>query len=235
MEITPIQEKEIPKPADPIIDEMTRAGLHFGHKTSKTHPKMKPYIAGVRNTIHVLDLEKTKEKLDLALQFISGLIQEGKVILLVGTKIQLKGLVKQTAETCGFPFVSEPWIGGTFTHLDTILKRISTMLDLEKKRETGELDKYTKKKKLRIDGEIKELEEKYGGLRTLAKLPDAVFICDLDQNQLALKEAKRKGIAIISVCDTNIDPTPVDYLIPANDDAVSSAAYVLDKVKETIL
>lgn len=218
--------------ADPVIKEMTRAGLNFGHKTSKTHPKMKPYIVGVRNTVHMFDLEKTKEKLQKALEYIQSLQVEGKILLLVGTKVQVKNLVKETAKACNLPYVSERWIGGTFTNFGTIAKRIEYFRDLEQKKETGELEKYTKKEQLDIAEELKNLELRFGGIKNLSKLPDVVFICDLDKNQLVLKEAKDKGIPVVAIVDTNIDPTSVDYIIPANDDAQSSVRYILGKIQE---
>lgn len=217
---------------DAVIEEMTKAGLNFGHKTSKTHPKMRQYIAGVRNTVHMFDLAKTKEKLQQALGYMQSLRAEGKTLLLVGTKVQIKGLVKETALACNLPYVSDRWIGGTFTNFGTIAKRIEYFRGLEQKKASGELEKYTKKEQLDIAEELKNLELRFGGLKNLAKLPDAVFICDLDKNQLVLKEAKGKGIPVVAIVDTNIDPTLVDYIIPANDDAQSAVQYVLGKVQE---
>ncbi len=217
---------------DPITQEMIVAGLHFGHKTSKTHPKMKPYIAGVRNTVHMFDLAKTKDKLQKAQEYIQSLRAEGKTLLLVGTKIQIKNLVKETAMACGLPYVSDRWIGGTFTNFGTIAKRTEYFRGLEKKKEAGELEKYTKKEQLGIAEEMKNLELRFGGIKNLAKLPDAIFICDLDKNQLALREAKDKGIPVVAIVDTDIDPTLVDYVIPANDDAQSSVRYILNKLQE---
>ena len=224
--------KPIEPKVDPVTQAMTLAGLQFGHKTSKTHPKMKPYIVGVRNTVHMFDLAKTKEKLQKALEYIQSLRAEGKILLLVGTKIQIKNLVKETAAACGLPYVSDRWIGGAFTNFGTIAKRTEYFRGLEKKKETGELEKYTKKEQLGIAEEMKNLELHFGGIKNLAKLPDAVFICDLDKNQLVLREAKNKGIPVIALVDTNIDPTLVDYVIPANDDAQSSIRYILGKVQE---
>jgi len=217
---------------DPITQEMMAAGLHFGHKTSKTHPKMRQYISGVRNTVHMFDLVKTKEYLQKALEYIQSLRAEGRTLLLVGTKIQIKNLVKETATACNLPYVSERWIGGTFTNFGTIAKRTEYFRSLEQKKAAGELEKYTKKEQLDIAEELKNLELHFGGIKNLAKLPDAVFICDLDKNQLVLREAKQKGIPVIALVDTNIDPTLVDYVIPANDDAQSSVRYILGKVQE---
>lgn len=217
------------------VEEMAEAGLHFGHKTSKTHPKMVPYLFGVRNAIHIIDLEKTKEKLEEALKFIQELVSEGKVLLLVGTKVQAKELVKNMAIECGLPYIYNRWLGGTFTNFGIIQKRVAYFKDLENKKAAGELEKYTKKERLGFDKELKDLEIKFGGIKNLEKLPDAVFICDMIEDELAIKEAKMKGVKIIAICHTNVDPTLVDFAIPASDDAVSSVKYILDKVKEVIL
>lgn len=227
--------KEEPKAkTDPVLDLMASAGLQFGHKTSKTHPKMKPYIAGIRNTVHIFNLEKTKEKFEAALAFVEGIIKEGKTLLLVGTKVQIRELIKNVAEECSIPFVTERWIGGTLTNFETIQKRVSYMKELEEKKTTGELAKYTKKEQAQFNKVIQELEKKYGGVRNLPRLPDAIFITDLDENNLALREAVKKEIKVVAVCDTNIDPALIDYVIPANDDAVSSVQYILGRLKETI-
>ena len=217
------------------IEEMARAGLHFGHRTSKCHPKMKPYLAGVKNTIHIIDLEKTAQKLKEALRFIQELILENKILLIVGTKIQIKDLVKEVATELNLPYVNERWLGGTFTNFEVIKKRIDYFKDLEKKRAEGDFEKYTKKEKAKISQEIKDLEIKFGGLRNLERLPDAIFVSDMKKDETAIREAKRKGIKIIGIAHTNIDPTLADYPIPVSDDAISSVKYILEKVREAIL
>ena len=214
---------------------MLQAGVNFGHKISKLHPKMKPYISGVKNNVHIFDLEKTAKELEEALKFISKLVSDGKVMLFVSAKIQMKSLVKSVAEDCGFPYVVGRWLGGTFTNFETILKRIEYFKDLENKKAAGEFEKYTKKEKMKLDKEIKSLKIKFEGIKTLTKLPEAVFILGLEKNDTCAREAKRKGVKIISLCDTNVDPTIADYPIPANDDAISSVNYILEKVKETII
>lgn len=216
-------------------EEMAQAGLHFGHKTSKVHPKMKPYISGVRNTIHIIDLEKTAEKLKEALKFIQETIAENKSLLIVGTKVQVKGLVENTAKDCGLPYVVERWLGGTFTNFDTIRKRLDYFKNLEKRKEAGELEKYTKKEKAGFDEELRNLDIKFSGVKDLEKLPDVIFVCDLKKDSLAIREAKQKNIKVVGIAHTNVDPNLVDYAIPANDDAISSVRYILDKVKEAIL
>jgi len=218
-----------------ILEEMTNAGLHFGHRTSRVHPKMKPYICAVKNTVHIIDLEKTLEKFEQALKFIEKIILEGKNILFIGTKIQSKDLVKETAEKCDLPYINQRWLGGTFTNFNTIKKRINYFKDLEEKRKKGELDKHTKLERLKIDRELNNLEIKFGGIKEITGLPYAIFVVDMKKDALAVKEAKSKGVKVIGITDTNIDPTIADYAIPANDDSISSIKYVLDKVKEVIL
>jgi small subunit ribosomal protein S2 len=217
------------------VDDMTTAGMHFGHRVSRLHPKMKPYISGIKNNVNIFDLEKTAKDLQKALNFISRSVVDGKSILLVGTKIQIKNLVKQTAQDCGLTFVVERWLGGTFTNYETINKRVQYFKDLEKKKAYGEFEKYTKKERMGLDKEIESLRVKFEGIKEMTKLPDVVVIFDIYKDDTCLREAKRKGIKIVAICDTNTDPSQVDYPIPANDDAISSVKYVLEKIKETIL
>ncbi|MFH1181317.1 MAG: 30S ribosomal protein S2 [bacterium] len=215
-------------------EEMARAGLHFGHRVSRVHPKMKPFLYGVRNGVHIIDLARTAEFLGEALEFIKGLVAEGKTLLLVGTKIQAKELVKDIALECGLPYVAERWLGGTFTNFETFKKRMKYFKDLESKKAAGELEKYTKKEKAKIDKELKNLEIKFGGIKNLEKLPDAVLVLDMKKDELAIKEAKLRGVKVVGISDTDINPELVDYFIPGNDDAISSIKYILEKVKEVI-
>jgi len=228
-------EAELEIQKDPVIEEMLAAGLHFGHKTSKTHPKMKPYIGGVRNTVHIIDLTKTKEKLTEALEALTSLRQEGKTILIVGTKIQIKGQVMETAKVLGLPYICERWIGGTLTNFEGISKRIQRLLEIEKMKESGDIAKYTKKEQAKLEKERNGLAVKFGGIKNLAKLPDALFVCDMDENELAIQEATKRKIVTFAVCDTNCDPSLLDFPIPANDDAASSIAYILARLKEKLL
>ena len=213
-------------------EEMAKAGLHFGHRTSRVHPKMAPYLQGVRNTVHIIDLEKTKEKLEDALKFVQALISENKVLLVVGTKVQIKNLAKEAAKECGFPYIVERWLGGTFTNFEVLKKRVDYYKDLERKKAEGELEKYTKKERAKIDLELRHLETKFGGIKNMEKLPDVILVLDMKKDYLAVKEAREKGVKVIGIADTNIDPTLADYPIPANDDAISSVKYILDKIKE---
>lgn len=216
-------------------EEMMEAGLHFGHKTSKIHPKIKPYLYGARNGVYIFDLEKTSEKFKEALDFIKKLTLEGKIMVLVGTKVQIKALVEEIGKEVNIPYINDRWLGGTITNFSMIKKSIDHFKELEEKRESGELAKYTKKERAGFDKEIKDLERKFGGIKDLKTIPDAIFVLDMEKDLLAIKEAKLKGITVIGIADTNIDPTLADYPIPANDDAISSVRYILNKVKEVVI
>lgn len=216
------------------IEKMVQVGLHLGHRTSRINPKMKDYIKEVKGTIHIIDLEKTIQKMAEAFQFVEDVIKEGKIILFVGTKIQIKDLVKSTAEDCGLPYVNERWLGGTLTNFKIILKRVGYFQELEKKYTEGKLEKYTKKEKADFKKEINDLRIKFGGIKDLTKLPDVIFVLDMKKDNLAIREAKRKGIKVVAIADTNVDPTMADYPIPANDDAISSVRYILEKLAEVI-
>lgn len=216
------------------LEDMQKAGVNFGHNVSRLHPKMKPYTAGIKNNVHVIDLEKTAKELERALGFIAKLSGEGKTILFVGTKIQARALAKAAAQESKMPYVTERWLGGIFTNFETISKRVDHFKDLEHKKATGALEKYTKKERMKFDKELESLTTKFEGIKHMSKLPDAVLILDLKKDATAAREARRKGIPIIGIVDTNISPDMADYAIPANDDAVSSIAYILDRVKEAI-
>ncbi len=214
---------------------MAEAGVNFGHKVSKLHPKMKPYVLGIKNNVHNFDLEKTAKELQKALDFISKLVADGKAIIFVGTKIQMKAVVQSAAEECNIPYVTERWLGGTFTNFETIQKRVDYFKELERKKASGELEKYTKKERLNFDKEIALLKIKFDGIKNMSKLPEAVFIFGLDKDITCAKEAKKRGIKIVALCDTNINPDIADYPIPANDDSIGSVQYIIDKIKQTIL
>lgn len=218
----------------PTLEEMLKAGMHFGHRTSKWHPKMKPFIFTSRKGVHIIDLAKTQKQLVKALDFIKQSNKEGKVILFVGTKTQVKQPLKKMAQEAGVPYVAERWLGGCLTNFPIIKKSIRKYQDLLEKKQAGKLDKYTKKEQLDFDREIGRLEINLGGLVDLTKIPDAVFIWDIKHEKTALQEAKKTGIKIIAVCDTNVNPTGIDYVIPANDDASKAVKLVLNTVKEAI-
>ncbi len=216
------------------IKEMGENGVNLGHQTSRLHPNMEPYVSSIRNGVHIINLEKTAKKLEEALERIQELVKEGKNILLIGTKIQNQDIIEKVANECSLSYVNSRWLGGTFTNFKTIKKRIEHFKELEKKKEEGELEKYTKKERAEFDRELDKLRTKFGGLRDLKSLPDAVFVIDMHYNDIAIKEARDKDIEVIALADTNVDPKLVDYFIPANDDAIPSVEYILNKVKEAI-
>ncbi len=218
----------------PTIEEMLKAGMHFGHRTSKWHPKMGPFIFGQRNNIHIIDLVKSRKMLMEALDFIKKNAGEGKNILLVGTKTQAKKTVKKIAEETGMPYITEKWLGGCLTNFNVISKSIKKYNDLVQKKKDGRLSKYTKKEQLEFDREIERLESRVGGMAKLTKAPDAIFIWDIKKEKTALSEAKKRNIPVVAVCDTNVNPEGVDYVIPANDDATKTIKMILNLVKEAI-
>lgn len=218
----------------PTIEEMLKAGMHFGHQTSKWHPKMKPYIFSERNGVHIIDLTKSQKMLEVALEFIEKFSQEGKTILFVGSKMQVKTRLKKMAEEVEMPYVCEKWLGGTLTNFAVIKRMVKKYQTLLNDKKSGKLSKYTKKEQLDFDREIVKLELKVGGLVNLTKLPDAVFIWDLKKEKTAVLEAKKKNIPMIAICDTNVDPEDVKYPIPSNDDATKTIKLVLNVVKEAV-
>lgn len=219
----------------PKIEDMLKAGMHFGHRTNRWHPKMKPYIFGAKNGIYIIDLKKTQEKLQEALGFISRLRAEGKSILFVGTKSQVAGPMKKMAQETGQAYIVGKWLGGYLTNFVVVKRSVKKYLDLLEKKEAGKLDKYTKKERLNFDREIKKLEERVGGVSALNKLPDALFIWDLKEEETAVKEAKQKNIPIIAVCDTNVNPEEANYPIPANDDSTKTIDLILGAIQEVLL
>jgi len=218
----------------PSLLEMLKSGVHFGHKASKWHPKMKPYIYGVREGIHIIDLEKSAEKFQEALDFVKGVAAQGGIILFVGTKLQAKEIVKNYAEKMGMPYITERWLGGTFTNFSTISKLTSKLKRLVESKEKGELGKYTKKEQLKFGREIEKLQSKIGGIKDLRKLPEAIFVVDIAENKIAVREAKNTGIPVIAMVDTNNNPEKVDYPIPANNDAIRSIEIVISSLAEAI-
>ncbi|MDD4990404.1 MAG: 30S ribosomal protein S2 [Candidatus Pacebacteria bacterium] len=216
-------------------DEMMAAGMHLGHRTSKLHPRMNEFIVGIRNTVHVIDLEQTAQHLRTALDFIENLVKAGGSLIICGTKVPLAELVKQTAQECGVPYVVNRWLGGTFTNFPVIVKRVNYFKEMSQQKNDGQWEKYTKKEQIEKEKILQDLRNKFEGLKNMEKLPDVVFICDLVKDKLCLREAKAKGIKTIAIVDTNADPLLVDYPIPANDDAITSVRFILDKVKEVVL
>lgn len=207
--------------------ELLENGVHFGHKKSNRNPKMNPYIFGVRRGVNIIDLEKTLEKTEEALNFIENLIEKKGKIIIVGTKKQAKKIVKEVADEIKMPYVNERWIGGTFTNFKVILSRLRYFKEQKRLLENDQLKHLTKLEKNKLNKELIGLESRMGGLITLTQLPEAIFVLDIEKDKTAVKEARKQGIKVIALIDTNDNPDNLDYIIPANNDALSSLGYIL--------
>ncbi len=214
---------------------LLEAGVHFGHRTPRWNPKMRGFIFTERKGIHIIDLQQTLTRLEEAYNFARDLASEGKVILFVGTKKQAADTVREAAERCGMPYVTERWLGGTLTNFRTIRQRIDYLLDLERKQAGGELDRLPKKEAQKLAYLIERLNRRIGGLKSLKRLPDALFIVDVSREEIAVKEASRLRIPIIAMVDTNGDPDPIDYVIPSNDDAIRAIRLITNLIADAIV
>jgi small subunit ribosomal protein S2 len=214
---------------------MLKSGVHFGHQKSRKNPKMNEYIFGTKNGINILDLEKTVVKLEEAIRFIEKIVSEGQEILFVGTKKQAKNVVKSAAIACGMPFVVERWPGGTFTNFKNISIRTKYLRDGQEKMVKGEYGKYTKFEQMKFAEELNKLEVRMGGIKNMTKLPGAIFVTGVIEDDLAVKEARKKNIPIIALVDTNVDPSIIDYPIPSNEDAVSALRLMVGYVCKTVV
>ncbi|NBC85948.1 MAG: 30S ribosomal protein S2 [Bacteroidetes bacterium] len=216
------------------IEQLLKAGTHFGHLTSRWDPRMKNYIFMDRNNIHIIDLMQTQVLLDKAADAARRFARRGKKILFAGTKKQAQEIVREHAEESGMPFMVQRWMGGTMTNFQTIRRSIRRMEDIERMEKEGTLDKLKKKEKLMRLREHEKLEATLGGIRNMANLPGAIFIVDVKREHIAVSEARKLGIPIIAMVDTNGDPRDIDYPIPANDDALSSIELVTSTITEAI-
>lgn len=218
------------------VNEMFKNGVYFGHQKARKNPKMEEYIFATKNGINIIDLQKTAQKMKEAQDFVKKTVAEGKEILFVGTKKQAKKIIKSAAEICAMPYVVERWLGGTFTNFGAISKRTRFLNENTEKFAKGEFGKYTKFEQMKMREELKKMEEKMGGIKNMTKLPGAIFISGVLEDKLAVKEAIIKGIPIVGLVDTNVDPGKIDFPIPANEDAVSSlkllTAYIVKAVLE---
>ena len=219
----------------PDLLTMLKSGVHFGHQVSKRHPKMAPYIVTTKSGFHIINLEQTQEMLKEALGYVTKVVSNGGTVLFLSTKKQAKVIVTKYAKDCGMPFVTERWLGGTFTNFNEISKLIRKLVDLKKKKVSGELDKYTKKEKLEFDREIAKLQVMVGGVEELTKIPDVVFVCGVKKEKTAVLEAKKKNIPIVGIADTNVNPDFLTYPIPANDDAVKSIELITSLICQAVL
>ncbi len=217
------------------IKELFESGAHFGHKTSRWHPKMAPYIHSKRGGSHIVDLNQTVEKLDTALGFVELVASRGKQVLFVGTKPQAKPIVESVAKDVKMPYVNVRWLGGMLTNYKTINERVKHLKKLEERMESGELaNRYNKLEVQRYQEEIDSLNNVLGGIKNLNGAPGAVFVTDIQVDSLAIAEANKLGVPTIAIVDTNVDPTLVDYPIPANDDAIKALKLITEYVGEAV-
>ncbi len=217
------------------LEELVKAGAHFGHQPRRWNPKIEPYLYGEKDGVHVFDLTKTKVLLEEALEVLKNASKEGKIILLLGTKKQAREKVEKVAKEAGVFYVNERWLGGTLTNFIQIKRSIQKMSDMKAKKEKGEYSEFTKKERLLLDREIERLERFFGGIADMEKEPDLLVIIDAKKEISAIRESKAKDVPVIAVVDSNSDPTSVDYPIPMNDDATKAVDYVLELFKEAII
>ncbi|MBM3205545.1 30S ribosomal protein S2 [Candidatus Shapirobacteria bacterium] len=214
------------------LKDLLDAGSHFGHQSQRWNPKMAPFLYGVRDGVHIFDLAKTKECLEKAAHFVKEITSQGGKIIFVGTKRQAKAIIREEAQKAKMPFIDERWLGGTITNWDNLKKSIQKLHDLKEQKAQGELKKYTKKENILIDREIARLERFFGGLADLSELPAAIFVVDVKKEHTALKEAARKGVKVVAMVDSNSEPDLVDWIIPANDDAVGSIKMIVGVIAQ---
>jgi len=218
----------------PSLVEWLQAGAHFGHRTSRWHPKMKSYLFGERGGFHIIDTEQTLAKVEEAAAFVKGVVARGGIVLFVGTKHQAKAIVEQYAKRCHMPYVTERWLGGTLTNFPQVRRSVKQLMKYKDQEEKGELRKYTKKEQLMIRRQIADMEHKLGGIQEMERVPDAIFVCDLRCDKTAIAEALSSQIKIIAICDTNGNPTHVDHVIPANDDSVKTIELICKVLCESV-
>ena len=216
------------------VKQLLEAGAHFGHLTGHWHPSMKSYIFTQRNGIHIIDLEQTVTMLDRACTYVRELVSNGQSVLFVGTKKQAQEIIEEEAKRCGMYYVNQRWLGGMLTNFATIQARIDYLVRLEDRRDKGELDHFSKKEKMKVEKEIARLNKLLGGFKEMTTIPGALFIVDPTKEKIALAEAKKVGIPIVAVVDTNCDPTGIDYLIPANDDAIKAIKLICSKMADAV-
>ncbi|HET9608547.1 MAG TPA: 30S ribosomal protein S2 [Acidimicrobiales bacterium] len=217
------------------MKQLLEAGVHFGHQTRRWNPKMKRFIFGERNGIYIIDLEQTLSRIESAYTFIRDVTAKGGTVLFVGTKKQAQDPIGQYADKCGMPYVNERWLGGMLTNFQTMSKRIAKMLELERQRDSGEFAAMPKKEALLKTRELDKLARYLGGIRSMDKLPQAVFVLDTKKEHIAVTEANKLGIPVVAVVDTNCDPDVIDYVIPGNDDAIRSGTLLCRVIADAVI
>jgi len=218
----------------PSLSDLMKAGAHFGHQQSKWHPKMKPFIFTAKNGVHIINLEETQKQIALALDFLQKTVSAGGTVLFLGTKKQAQEIVKDAALSCNMPYITSRWLGGTLTNSTTILGVVKKYRKLKEDNASGKLDKFTKKEKLEMIREMERLSEIVGGMEKMDRVPEALFVVDIKTEKTAILEAKRQGVPVVAICDSNTNPDLVDWPIPANDDALKSIEVITKLVAEAI-
>ena len=216
------------------MKQLLEAGVHFGHQTRRWNPKMAPYIFAERNQIYIIDLSKTVKLINEAYDFVKEVVAEGKPVLFVGTKKQAQESIKEEAVRCGEYFVNERWLGGMLTNYKTIETRIKRLFELEKMEENGTLELLTKKEKALLLGEKEKLERFLGGIKNMPELPGAIFVVDPKKEKIAVHEARKLGIPVVGIVDTNCDPDEIDYVIPGNDDAIRAVKLLTSVIADAV-
>ncbi len=217
------------------MKQLLEAGVHFGHRTRRWHPKMRTFIFTERNGIHIIDLQQTMRQVNNAYTVVRDTVREGGLVLFVGTKKQAQETIRQEAERAGMPFIVQRWLGGTLTNFRTIRERIEYMQELERREARGELDRLPKKEALLLRNELQRLNTRIGGLRNMTHLPDMIFIVDVMRESLAVTEANKLNVPIVAMVDTNCDPDPINYPIPSNDDAIRAIKLMAGKMADAVI
>ncbi len=217
------------------MKELLEAGVHFGHQTRRWNPKMKPYIFGARNGIHIIDLQKTVRLFKTTYEFIVRTVSEGYPVLFVGTKKQGHDSIVEESERCGMFFIVNRWLGGTLTNFQTIKKSIKRLKDIERMKEDGSINRYTKKEILKMEKELFKLERNLGGIKNMDELPGAIFVVDPRREKIAVKEGRKLGIPVIAIADSNCDPDEIDFILPGNDDAIRAIRLFCSKIADACI
>ena len=217
------------------MKQLLEAGVHFGHQTRRWDPKMAEYIFQARNGIHIIDLQKTSKKLDEAYAFVKEQVEEGKTVLFVGTKKQAQECMKEAALKCGMFYVDQRWLGGMLTNFGTIRKRVQRLKDLEEMEQDGTFERLPKKEVILLKKEMEKLERNLGGIKDMEELPGVIFLVDPKKERIAILEAKKLGIPVVGLVDTNCNPEEVDYAIPGNDDAIRAVKLIADVMANAVI
>jgi len=217
------------------MKQLLEAGFHFGHRTRRWNPKMKPYIFGARNGIHIIDLQKTVKLFETTYKFVTKIVSERYSVLFVGTKRQSRDSALEESERCGMFYVVNRWLGGTLTNFQTIRKSIARLKELEAMKRDGSINRYKKKEILKMEKELVKLEKNLGGIKNMDELPGAVFVVDPKRDKIAVREARRLKIPVIAIGDSNCDPDEIDFIIPGNDDAIRSIRLICSKIADACI